>query len=289
MVESVVVEKDSPKEVEKNAALEPLATARWLEGNSWVLDVNGVNILLDPLFSTLDFGMPALISADKVVLKDYEALAKETAAQADYVLITQGLADHCCPKTLEMLAKLLPERVRIVAPPSAKPVLSKFFPRERITYLMPGEKSVLRTETSSVSITTFKGALVGPPTQDNENAYLLDTGKGKSLFYEPHCMFDPGELMRFENPHADVVFCPAEAIKVLGVYQLLNSGEKAVELANILGAKKIVSFDNNALDSEGVLNYIARTDTTVEELDAAAKKAGIEHVTSKPGVTFPVL
>jgi hypothetical protein len=68
--------------------------------------------------------MPALYTGDKVVLKDYDGLAKEMAAQADFVLITQGLADHCCPKTLSMLSKLLPSRVGIIGPPSASPVLS---------------------------------------------------------------------------------------------------------------------------------------------------------------------
>ena len=32
-------------------------TCRWYEGNSWRWDVGGVNLLVDPVFSTLDFGM----------------------------------------------------------------------------------------------------------------------------------------------------------------------------------------------------------------------------------------
>lgn len=40
---------------------------RYLEINSWMWQVNGLNLLVDPLFGTLDFGVPVLIQARKKV------------------------------------------------------------------------------------------------------------------------------------------------------------------------------------------------------------------------------
>jgi hypothetical protein len=99
-------------------------------------------------------------------------------------------------------------------------------------------------------------------------------------------MFDPEEVSQLR---ADVVFSPAEAVKVAGIYRLLNSGQKAVELARLLGATKIVSFANGALDSTGVLNYIAKPDSTVEDLDSAASAAGIQHTPAEPGKVHTII
>ncbi len=43
------------------------ASVRYLELNSWMWQVNGLNLLVDPLFDTLDFGVPALIQGNKLV------------------------------------------------------------------------------------------------------------------------------------------------------------------------------------------------------------------------------
>ncbi|CAN0531611.1 unnamed protein product, partial [Ectocarpus sp. 8 AP-2014] len=40
---------------------------RYLELNSWMWEVNGINILVDPVFGTLDFGVPLLVQANKQV------------------------------------------------------------------------------------------------------------------------------------------------------------------------------------------------------------------------------
>jgi len=45
----------------------PLSCSRYLEFNSWVWQVNGLNLLVDPVFGTLDFGVPALVRAKKRV------------------------------------------------------------------------------------------------------------------------------------------------------------------------------------------------------------------------------
>lgn len=41
--------------------------ARFLELNTWLLQVNGINILIDPVFGPVDFGVPYLIQGKKRV------------------------------------------------------------------------------------------------------------------------------------------------------------------------------------------------------------------------------
>lgn len=42
-------------------------SGRYLEINSWMWQVNGLNLLVDPLFGILDFGVPILIQGKKRV------------------------------------------------------------------------------------------------------------------------------------------------------------------------------------------------------------------------------
>ncbi|CAM9692344.1 unnamed protein product, partial [Heterosigma akashiwo] len=109
-----------------------------LEGNSWFCSLNGLKIFVDPVYDTLDFGIPALYKADKKVL-DNQTLLKELAEEGDVMIISQGLADHCCPKTQATLCKTLSSDVPILAPPSAAAVLKKYYPEGRVTYLSPGD------------------------------------------------------------------------------------------------------------------------------------------------------
>ena len=41
----------------------------FLESNSWLWQIQGVNILVDPVMYTLDFGVPSLIQGKKTVSK----------------------------------------------------------------------------------------------------------------------------------------------------------------------------------------------------------------------------
>ncbi|CAN0564852.1 unnamed protein product, partial [Ectocarpus sp. 12 AP-2014] len=68
---------------------------RFLELNSWMWEVNGINILVDPVFGTVDFGVPLLVQANKQVLSDGERAMRELAAVTDFLVISQGFDDHC--------------------------------------------------------------------------------------------------------------------------------------------------------------------------------------------------
>ncbi|KAJ0989213.1 hypothetical protein J5N97_007569 [Dioscorea zingiberensis] len=84
----------------------------YLEGNSWLWDVAGLNLLVDP-----------------ILLEDLPEL--------DCLLITQSLDDHCHVKTLKPLSKMCPH-LPVVATPNAEPILGSLF--SNVIYLEQGQK-----------------------------------------------------------------------------------------------------------------------------------------------------
>eukprot|EP00611_Tribonema_gayanum_P024892 TRINITY_DN5572_c0_g1_i1.p1 TRINITY_DN5572_c0_g1~~TRINITY_DN5572_c0_g1_i1.p1 ORF type:complete len:295 (+),score=94.48 TRINITY_DN5572_c0_g1_i1:466-1350(+) len=262
---------------------EPSVT--WFEGNSWLWTIGGVTFLVDPIFDTLDFGMPYFYKADKRVFSDYRALTERMAKEAEHIVITQGLPDHCCEKTLPRLAKLMKPTARVIAPPSAKDIVSRFFPDERVTYAKPGDKVVLKGSGGEVELVVMPGSVVGPPWQAPENAYLARPrgATDGGVLYEPHCMWSE-DVMR--GVRADAIVTPTygqrmgpEALH----YTILNSGERAVELAKTVGARRIISYNNVDQESTGVLNLIVTRTGDAEEFARLAAKAGIEYVQVQPG------
>ncbi|KAK9903833.1 hypothetical protein M0R45_000940 [Rubus argutus] len=84
----------------------------YLEGNSWLWDVGGVKILVDPiLVGNLDFGIPWLYDAAKF-LKNFQY-----------------------------------PTLRVIATPNAKPLLDPLF--SNVTYLEPGQRSTIEARNGS--------------------------------------------------------------------------------------------------------------------------------------------
>mmetsp|Transcript_1033 Transcript_1033/g.1562 ORF Transcript_1033/g.1562 Transcript_1033/m.1562 type:complete len:314 (+) Transcript_1033:85-1026(+) len=267
------------------------AKLEWLEGNSWLIEVEGVKLLLDPVFDTLDFGMPSLYKGDKKFFKNYEELTESIGKKADHLVITQGLADHCCSKTIPRLAKVLKKSARIIAPPSAFPFISKSFPSDRVTYVRPNDQVVLKGENGGeISVVTFQGSQVGPPTQEHENGYIFrkkgaDAG---GIFIEPHCMWTEKSIAGLK---ADVVLTPTFGQRLgpeILHYTILRSGEPAVELARKLEAKKIVSFHNADAETSGFLTKVITQTGDEHEFEKLANQNGIEFIRVEAGLALEV-
>jgi L-ascorbate metabolism protein UlaG (beta-lactamase superfamily) len=63
----------------------------------------------------MHFSMPCLL---------VQRLTADMSQEVDYIVVTQGLADHCCDKTLAHLSKQVPASVKVIAPPSARKIVS---------------------------------------------------------------------------------------------------------------------------------------------------------------------
>ncbi|EEF33267.1 uncharacterized protein LOC8260404 [Ricinus communis] len=255
----------------------------YLEGNSWLWEVSGINLLVDPiLVGNLDFGIPWLYDAAKKLIKNFQL---NDLPEVDSLLITQSLDDHCHLKTLKPLSEKLPN-IRIIATPNAQPLLDPLFCN--VTYLEPGENAEIEGKNGSkVRVQATAGPVLGPPWQRPENGYLVSSPQGQmTLYYEPHCVYDKNFL---EKEHADIVITPVIK-QLLPKFTLVYGQEDAVKLAKLLHAKFIVPMKNGDLDAKGLLASIIRSEGTIESFkELLAKELPDSRVLEPtPGVPLQI-
>ncbi|KAM7468388.1 hypothetical protein LguiB_015950 [Lonicera macranthoides] len=253
------------KAAEMNFSATDVFKLTYLEGNSWLWEVGGLRILVDPiLVGTLDFGIPWLYNAAKKFLKNFQL---SDLPEINCILITQSLDDHCHLKTLRPLSQKLPN-VRLIATPNAKELLDPLF--NNVIYLEPGQSSEIEASNGSqVKIQATAGPVLGPPWQRPENGYLVSSPQGQlTLYYEPHCVYNK-ELL--EKKRADIVITPVIK-QLLPSFTLVSGQEDAVQLAKQLCAKFIVPMKNGDLDSKGLLSSLVKSDGTVESFKELLSK-----------------
>ncbi|ESR50968.1 hypothetical protein CICLE_v10031998mg [Citrus x clementina] len=242
---------------EENAVATDVFKLTYLEGNSWLWDLDGVKVLVDPiLVGNLDFGIPWLFDAGKKFLKSFQL---SDLPQVDCLLITQSLDDHCHLKTLKPLSKMSPN-LKVIATPNAKTLLDPLF--QNVTYVEPGQSSEIEGRNGSkLRVKATAGPVLGPPWQRPENGYLVNSSQGQlTLYYEPHCVYNQNFL---EKERSDIVITPVIK-QLLPKFTLVSGQEDAVKLAKLLHAKFIVPMKNGDLDSKGFLASIIQSEGTIE-------------------------
>lgn len=272
--------------------------ARYLETNCWALELGGMTILVDPVLQApLTFGVPLIYSGTKRWINGPQELERY-ASTADVVLISQGFDDHAHAPTLKKLFELNPD-MPYVCPPSAISILSGCgIPNDKISVLRPGEKTTLKKRSDDnldrVEVLATTGALLSPPWQAKENGYILKPSKSSSVsfpsvYFEPHCMFEPQEL---SNLSADYVISPIATQELIPLpsYPLVEGGAKTLELAKILKAKKIIPMANGDLIQTGLSAPLIRSKGSEQEFRQILEKSKlpIELVHVDPGVEIEI-
>lgn len=235
-----------------------------------------VSIVIDPLASQLDFGIPAVYRGNKPVLSQEETLACICEAKPSHCLLSQGLDDHTHPPTLQVLSDLLPDLQYICAPSAyekAKSIIKG--PSKNIRVLKPNESIHIQ---SSV-LTATKGALVGPPWQARENGWVLEIS-GKRIYMEPHSDVLDETLQSLGS--VDVVIAPVTEQSVLG-YNLVNGPVRTLEICKQLGASTLIPFNNGDLNTEGPLGLLVQASGGVEDIRRLAPEIKI-ITTQQPGI-----
>eukprot|EP00268_Persea_americana_P047724 TRINITY_DN4999_c0_g1_i1.p1 TRINITY_DN4999_c0_g1~~TRINITY_DN4999_c0_g1_i1.p1 ORF type:complete len:342 (+),score=62.23 TRINITY_DN4999_c0_g1_i1:137-1162(+) len=229
----------------------------YLEGNSWLWEVGGVRILVDPiLVGNLDFGVPWLYDAAKKILRSFQL---KDLPELDCLLITQSLDDHCHQKTLKPLSEMFPD-LRVISTPNAESILNPLF--GSVTYLEPGQSSEIEGKNgSTVGVRATAGPVLGPPWQRPENGYLIISPQSQlTLYFEPHCVYNQAFL---QKEQADIVITPVIK-QLLPSFTLVSGQEDAIKLASLLQAKYVVPMNNGDLDSKGLLSSILYSEGTIE-------------------------
>ncbi|KAJ8760754.1 hypothetical protein K2173_018668 [Erythroxylum novogranatense] len=255
----------------------------YLEGNSWLWDMAGVNILVDPiLVGNLDFGIPWLYDAAKKFIKTFQL---SDLPELDCVLITQSLDDHCHLRTLKPLSERN-KNLRVIATPNAKPLLDPLF--DNVIYVEPGQSSEVEGQNGTkVSVKATAGPVLGPPWQRPENGYIVNSPQGQlTLYYEPHCVYNQKLL---EQEYADIIITPVIK-QLLPKFTLVSGQEDAVQLAKLLQAKFVIPMKNGDLDSKGLLASIIQAEGTIESFKELLTKEvpDAQVLEPTPGVPLEV-
>ncbi|MBI4780571.1 MAG: MBL fold metallo-hydrolase [Oscillatoriophycideae cyanobacterium NC_groundwater_1537_Pr4_S-0.65um_50_18] len=252
----------------------------WLDNNSWLIEMGGQQILLDPwLVDSLIFGnMPWLFKAT-------HAQPRPIPPKIDLILLSQGLADHAHLPTLQQLDRSIP----VVASPNAAKVVQSLG-YTQVTALAHGESHILPDESGDrIKIQAMPGAPIGPFLV--ENGYLMTDLTSKTrLYYEPHG-FHSATLQSVGS--VDVIITPVIGLEIPLLGSVIQGNKTALQVIEWLKPQLVVpTAAGGEVQYEGLLTAVLQEKGSVEALRMALKekKISTQIVTPKPGDRFqPIL
>ena len=228
----------------------------YLDSNSWLIEIDGQKILLDPwLIGDLTFN-----NADWL-FRSTKNNPQPIPENIDLILLSQGLEDHAHPPTLKELDKQIP----VVASPNAAKVV-KELGYTTITTLDHKESFQLKDK---VSIEAVPGSPIGPTL--TENGYIIKgLESGKSIYYEPHGHHD--DYLKEAAP-IDVIITPLVSLKLPLVGAVVKGQEAALQVCKWLKPQVILSTAAGGdIDSQGLLTSMIKADGSVNKFDELLKQ-----------------
>jgi L-ascorbate metabolism protein UlaG (beta-lactamase superfamily) len=241
----------------------------WLDSNSWLIELAGKRILLDPwLVGDLTFGNLAWL------FKGSRSQARAIPTQIDLILLSQGIEDHAHPETLKQLDKSIP----VVGSPSAAKV-AQAIGFTSITALNHGETFTLD---QSVKIQATPGSPLGPTVQ--ENGYLFtELTTGVKLYYEPHGYH--ASILKEYAP-IDVAIVPLIDLALPLVGSIIRGTQSALDLAKQVKPQVILpTADAGDVKYDGVLVSILKAIGNLDTFRSSLAQAQLstEVIEPKPG------
>lgn len=224
----------------------------WLDSNSWLIEMGGQRILLDPwLVGPLVFGnLPWLFKSERTA-------PRPLPGQIDLILLSQGLEDHAHPPTLEQLDHAIP----VVASPNAAKVVQRLG-YAQVTALAHGESFIWANQ---IRIQATSGAPIGPMLV--ENGYLLtDLAQDTTLYYEPHGYHSPALK---ESAPVDVVITPVVNLEIPLLGSIIKGKESALQIVEWLHPQVIMpTAAGGDVTFGGLLTSVLRAQGSVDEFRA---------------------
>ncbi len=223
----------------------------YLDSNSWLIEIDGNRILLDPwLVGDLVFGNQAWL------FKSHKNNIQPIPENIDLILLSQGLEDHAHPPTLTKLDHNLP----VVASPNAAKVV-KELGYTNVTALK--HKEVFRLG-EQIEIQAVPGSPIGPTLV--ENGYIIKgLTSGKNIYYEPHGNHSD-DLKEIAS--IDVIITPLISLKLPLVGAVIKGQEAALKVCKQLNPQVILSTAAGGdVDSQGMLVPIIKADGDVEKFN----------------------
>lgn len=241
----------------------------WLDSNSWLLEIGGKRILIDPwlvgslIFSNLDWLFKGLRSQNRPIPDNI-----------DLILLSQGLEDHAHPQTL----KLLDRSIKVVASPNAAKVVQQLG-YSQVTTLAHGETFTLNNQ---VEIKAFPGSPVGLTLV--ENSYLLkELESSLTVYYEPHGYHSP--KVKQAAP-VDVVITPFVDLTLPLLGSFIKGGNSALEVVKWLQPQVILpTAAGGDVVFEGLITKLLQSKGSAEEFRSLLEKNNLSTrvLEPKPG------
>lgn len=247
----------------------------WLDSNSWLLELGGKRILLDPwLVGALTFGNLNWL------FKGQRLNDRPIPNDIDLILLSQGLEDHAHPETLKKLDKSIP----VVGSPGAAKV-AESLGYTQVRSLQHGTTYSLNNQ---VEILAVPGSPIGPTTL--ENGYILkDLAMGNTIYYEPHG-YHSQTLKEFAP--LDVVITPLIDVSLPLVGQIIRGQQTALDLAKLVNPQVMLpTAEPGDVVYEGLLVSILKASGNLEDFRSMLAKENLSARVLKPqsGERFEVL
>lgn len=226
----------------------PIMQLTWLDSNSWLIEMAGLRILLDPwLVGSLIFGNLSWVFEGK------KRTSHPIPESIDLLLLSQGLEDHAHPPTLKILDHNLP----IVASENAAKVCQSLG-YSQIHSLKHNETYIFQDK---IQIEAIAGSPVGPGLV--ENGYIIrDLQSDDSIYYEPHG-FHSANLQR--QKRVKVIITPLTNIKIPFIGSVIKGQENAVEVCRWLQPEYILSTAAGGdLEFQGFLTKLLKEEGSIE-------------------------
>ena len=238
----------------------------YFDSNSWLIEIDGIRILLDPwLVGDLTFGNASWFF--KLTKNNVHPIPENI----DVILLSQGLEDHAHPPTLKELDHNIP----VVASPNAAKVVQKL----GYSTIIPVAHGESHTINNKVEIKAIKGSPIGPTL--TENGYIIrGLESGKTLYYEPHG-YHSQEIKTTES--IDVVITPIVNLNLPLIGPFIRGQKYALELCQAIKPQVILSTAAGGdVGYEGFLTAILREEGTVKEFNDLLKQKGLSTIAIDP-------
>lgn len=238
----------------------------WLDNNSWLIELEGQRILLDPwLVGDLTFGN------QNWLFKASRAKPRAIPDAIDLILLSQGLEDHAHPPTLQVLDRTIP----VLASPNAAKLVRELGYKQ-VTAIAHGESFTLANR---LTVQAVPGSPIGPLL--TENGYLLRAlTDSSSLYYEPHGFHSP--LLQQEAP-VDVVITPLVNLELPLLGSILQGSKTALQVAQWLKPNVILpTAAGGDVTLEGLLMSVIRSTGSVAEVRATLAQNNVTTTVLEP-------
>lgn len=238
----------------------------WLDSNSWLIEMAGLRILLDPWL------VGSLVFNDfKWLFEGKKRTNRSIPESIDLILLSQGLDDHAHRPTLQILDHNLP----VVASENASQVCQSLGYRN-IHSLKHNEIFIFQDK---IQIEAVAGSPVGPNLV--ENGYIIrDLNSDDSLYYEPHG-FHSANLQR--QKAVKTIITPLTNIKIPFIGPVIKGQENAVEVCRWLKPQYILSTAAGGdLEFEGFLSKILKEDGSIDRFRDLLEKDQLSTIVVEP-------